>query len=75
MNVDARKISIINKVIAITKEAELAELEVMLNILDLDLSDDLRLALEEGMQSERNEELHSNESVVAETKQRYPDLF
>ena len=75
MSVDARKISIINKVIAITKEAELAELEVMLNILDLDLSDDLRLALEEGMQSERNEELHSNESVVAETKQRYPDLF
>ena len=73
MNIEARKISLAQRLFAIQQESVLDKIEALLTNESL-LSSEQKNAIDKGLYSLENEDRLTHDQVVNETKNRYPNL-
>lgn len=74
MNIEARKISLAQKLFAIQQEAILDKIEALLN-RESSLTKEQEKAIDLGLKSLDDENKTPHDEVMSETKKRYPNLF
>ena len=75
MNIEARKISLVHRLLTIQKEAVLDKIEALLTKETPSLTLDQKQAIDKGIKSIEEERVSSHENVMDDTKKRYPNLF
>jgi predicted transcriptional regulator len=76
MNIEARKISLAQKIFAIQQEMILDKIEALLNQESSSpLSKEQKKAIDIGLKSLEEGDKIPHEQVMNETKKRYPNLF
>ena len=74
MNIETRKISLVQQLLAIEKETILDKIEAILK-KESELSDEQKESIDNGLKSLLDEESISHQQVLNETKARYSKLF
>ncbi|RLD25301.1 MAG: hypothetical protein DRI54_05170 [Bacteroidetes bacterium] len=75
MNIEARKISLAQRLFAIQQEAILDKIEALLLNESPTLTKEQKKAIDKGLKSLDDGHRIPHEQVMNETKKRYPNLF
>jgi len=75
MNIEARKISLAQRLFAIQKETLLDKIEALLVYESTSLTQEQKKAIDMGLKSLDDENKTPHDQVMNETKNRYPNLF
>lgn len=75
MNIETRKISLIQQLLAIQHEAILDKIEALLKREFSSLTNEQKEAIDKGLDALEKGDKFSNSQVIEETKKRYPNLF
>jgi hypothetical protein len=75
MNIEARKISLAQRLFAIQKETLLDKIEALLAHESTSLTQEQKKAIDMGLKSLDDENKTPHDKVMNETKNRYPNLF
>jgi predicted transcriptional regulator len=75
MNIEARKISLAQRLFAIQKETLLDKIEALLAYESTSLTQEQKKAIDKGLESLDDGNKTTHEQVMNETKSRYPNLF
>jgi len=75
MKIEERKISIIQKILVISKEKSLDRIDDLLNSLSEGLSSEQKKSIEEGLSSYEKGEVYTHEEVMDFVKEKFPRYF
>lgn len=75
MNIEARKISLAQRLFAIQQENILDKIDALLTREASSLSKDQKKAIDKGILELDNGDKIPHDEVMADTKKRYPNLF
>ena len=75
MKIEERKMSIIQKILVISKEKSLDRIDDLLNSLSEGLSSEQKKSIEEGLSSYEKGEVYTHEEVMDFVKEKFPRYF
>ena len=75
MNIEARKISLIQQLLLIQQETVLDKIEALLSVDTFTLSDGQKKAIDKGLESLNEGKKMQHEQVMDQIKERFPKYF
>ena len=75
MNIEARKISLIQQLLLVQQESILDKIETLLFKKTSDLTNEQKKAIDKGIQSIDDENVVSHKEAIQQMKEKYPKYF